>query len=176
MRNMARALGLLLVVAFAAGLWDARYGQEERRPAPSAPFRTATVERERSPRTAPELVAVEAVDRDGYDRVVFTFDGSRPGYRVRYVDQVTDQAGKRLPVPGEAFLEVAFEPARARSAAGEPTFSPASLTPGFADLRQVRFAGDFEGEVTFGIGAAGRGGFRVSELRDPIRVAIDVRS
>ena len=70
---------------------------------------------------------------------------------------------------------MAFEPARAYSAAGEPTFSPTTLTPGFADLRQVRFAGDFEGEVSFGIGAAGRGGFRVSELRDPTRVAIDVR-
>ena len=151
MRTMARALGLLLVVAFVAGLWDARYGQEERRPARSAPFRTAAVERERSPRMAPELVAVEAVDRDGYD-----------------------QAGKRLPLRGEAFLEVAFEPARAHSAAGEPTFSPTTLIPGFADLRQVRFAGDFEGEVTFGIGAAGRGGFRVSELRDPTRVAIDL--
>src|SRR4029450_4002179 len=115
MRNMARALGLLLVVAFAAGLWDARYGQE-RRPAPSAPFRTAAVERERGPRTAPERVAVEAVDRDGYDRVVFTFDGSRPGYRVRYVDEVSDQAGKRLPLPGEGVLEGAVEPARGRSA------------------------------------------------------------
>ena len=50
MRTMARAVGLLLVVAFVAGLWDARYGQEERRP---APFRSAAVERERSPRTAP---------------------------------------------------------------------------------------------------------------------------
>jgi hypothetical protein len=91
------------------------------------------------------------------------------------VDQVSDQAGKRLPLPGEAFLEVAFEPARARSAAGEPTFSPASLTPGFADLRQVRFAGDFEGEVRFGLGVTGRGGFRVSELHNPTRVAVDVR-
>jgi hypothetical protein len=39
----------------------------------------------------------------------------------------------------------------------------------------VRFAGDFQGEVLFGIGAAGRGGFRVSELRDPTRVTVDVR-
>jgi hypothetical protein len=172
---MAKALGVLLVVAFVAGVWDARYGPQERRPARSAPFRTAAVERERSPRTAPELMSVEAVDREGYDQVVFTFDGSRPGYRVRYVDQVSDQAGKRLPLRGEAFLEVAFEPARARSPAGAPTFSPASLTPGFADLRQVRFASDFEGQVTFGIGAAGRDGFRVSELRDPTRVAVDLR-
>jgi hypothetical protein len=172
---MARAVGLLLVVAFVAGLWDARYGQEERRPARSAPFRTAALERERSPRTAPELVAVEAVDRDGYDRVVFTFEGSLPGYQVRYVPQVTDAGGRRLPLAGAAFLEVAFEPARTHGPDGRPTFPDGTLTPGSAALRQVRFAGDFEGEVTFGIGAAGRGGFRVSELRDPSRVAIDVR-
>ena len=30
MRTMAKAVGLLLVVAFVAGVWDARYGQEER--------------------------------------------------------------------------------------------------------------------------------------------------
>ncbi len=166
---------LLLVVAFVAGLWDARYGREQRRPARSAPFRTAPVERDQSPRSAPELVAVEAVDRDGYDRVVFTFDGSMPGYRVRYVSQVADQAGRRLPLRGDAFLEVAFEPARAHAPGGQRTFSPAALTPGYADLRQVRFAGDFEGEISFGIGASSRGGFRVSELRDPTRVAIDVR-
>jgi hypothetical protein len=29
--------------------------------------------------------------------------------------------------------------------------------------------------VSFGIGVADRGGFRVSELRDPARVAVDVR-
>ena len=34
---------------------------------------------------------------------------------------------------------------------------------------------DFEGEVRFGIGVADRSGFRVSELRNPTRVAIDVR-
>jgi hypothetical protein len=174
MRAMAKAFVLVLVVAFAAGVWDARYG-EERRPARSAPFRAAPVERDRSARAAPQLVSVEAVDRDGYDRVVFTFDGAMPGYRVRYVPQVAGQGGRRLPLRGDALLEVAFEPARARSVAGEPTFSPATLTPGYADLRQVRFAGDFEGEVLFGIGAAGRGGFRVSELRDPTRVAVDVR-
>jgi hypothetical protein len=42
-------------------------------------------------------------------------------------------------------------------------------------LRQVRFAGDFEGQVRFGLGVAGRGGVRVSELTDPTRVAVDVR-
>jgi hypothetical protein len=39
----------------------------------------------------------------------------------------------------------------------------------------VRFAGDFEGQVSFGLGVADRGGFRVSELRNPTRVVVDVR-
>jgi hypothetical protein len=36
-------------------------------------------------------------------------------------------------------------------------------------------AGDFEGRVRFGIGVAGRDGFRVVEQHAPTRVAVDVR-
>jgi hypothetical protein len=175
MRTMARAVVLLLAVAFVAGVWDARYG-EERRPARSlAPFRTDPVERSRPGRSAPELVSVQAVDRKGYDRVLFTFRGAMPGYEVRYVPEVAGPGGGRLPLPGEAFMAVSFEPARAHDPGGEPTFPDGTLTPGYPALRQVRFAGDFEGRVSFGIGVAGRGGFRVAELRNPTRVVVDVR-
>jgi hypothetical protein len=175
MRTMARAGVLLLVLAFVAGVWDSRYGQE-RRPARSpAPFRTDPVARTRQARPAPELVSVQAVERKGYDRVLFTFQGAMPGYQVRYVPEVADQAGRRLPLRGEAFLAVTFEPARAHDPGGEPTVSTTTLTPSSPVLRQVRFAGDFEGRVSFGLGLSGRGGFRVSELRDPVRVAVDIR-
>jgi hypothetical protein len=172
MRTMAKALGLLLVVAFVAGLWDARYDREE---GPAGGFRTAPLERRHPAGTAPELVAVRTLRQDGYDRVEFTFREAVPGYRVRYVSRVTDQGGRRLPVPGQAFVSVAFQPARAHDAGGEPTFGEATLTPGYARLRQVRFAGDFEGRVAFGLGVAGRDGFRVAELRDPARIAVDIR-
>ena len=174
MRTMGRALLLLLVVAFVAGVWDARYGREGT-PSRSAPFRTGPAERERLTRPAPELVSVETAEHAGYDRVLFSFEGSAPGYRVRYVARVTDSAGRRLPLGGEAFVEVTFEPARARDPDGTPTFSTGAMAPGLPALRQVRFAGDFEGRVRFGLGVAGRGGFRVSELRNPTRVAVDVR-
>ena len=175
MRTMGRGLLLLLVVAFVAGVWDARSerGTTQRRAA--APFGTGPVSRERTPRTAPQLVSVRVDERDGYDRVVFTFEGPMPGYRVRYVPQVTGADGRRVPLRGTAFLEVAFEPARARDPDGTPTFPAATITPSSPELRQVRFAGDFEGQVSFGLGVAGRGGFRVSELRNPTRVAVDVR-
>ena len=174
MRTMARVGVLVLVVAFFAGVWDTRQGQE-RRPGSPAPFRTEPVERSRLTRPAPELVSVQAVERKGYDRVLFTFQGAMPGYQVRYAPQVTDQAGRPVALRGKAFLAVTFEPARAHDPGGEPTVSTATLTPGSPVLRQVRFAGDFEGQVTFGLGLAGRDGFRVSELRGPTRVAVDVR-
>ena len=175
MRTMARAVVLLLVVAFVAGVWDSRY-EQERQPAGSpAPFRTEPVERSRRSRSAPEVVSVQTMEQEGYDRVVFTFEGPMPGYQVRYVSRVTDAAGERLPLRGQAFLAVAFQPARAHDPDGEATFPTAAITPGYPALRQVRFAGDFEGQVAFGIGVADRGGFRVSELRDPTRVVVDVR-
>jgi hypothetical protein len=175
MRTMGRALFLLLVVAFVAGVWDARYGREGTPARSGRPFGTELVERDRLTRPAPELVSVETAERDGYDRVLFTFEGSLPGYQVRYLPRVTDAGGRRLALRGQAFLEVAFQPARARGPDGRPTFSTGTLSPGSAALRQVRFAGDFEGQVRFGLGVAARGGFRVSELRNPTRVAVDVR-
>jgi hypothetical protein len=175
MRTMGRALLLLLVIAFVAGVWDTRYGQDTTPRRATAPFGTRPVERDRPARPAPELVSVSTSERNGYDRVVFTFEGSLPGYQVRYVPQVTDAGGRRLPLAGAAFLEVAFEPARAHGPDGRPTFPDGTLTPGSAALRQVRFAGDFEGRVSFGLGVATRGGFRVSEHRNPARVAVDVR-
>jgi hypothetical protein len=176
MRTMGRAVVLLLAVAFLAGAWQARYGRDDRPAARSpAPFRTAPVERSRSSRPAPVLVSVQTARRDGYDRVLFTFRGSMPGYRVGYVPRVDDGAGRRLPLRGQAFMAVAFEPARARDTGGATTFQAGTLSPDYPSLRQVRFAGDFEGRVSFGIGVADRGGFRVSELGGPARVAVDVR-
>ena len=175
MRTMAKAVGLLLAVAFLAGLWQQRYGEESRPGSSSAPFRTATAARSHSPRTAPELLSVATAERDGHDRVTFTFQGSAPGWRVRYAPKVAGADGRALPLDGEAFLEVTFDPARARDTAGRPTFPEGDLGPGAVSVRQVRFAGDFEGQVRFGIGVAGRDGFRVIEQRDPTRVAVDVR-
>ena len=95
MRTMARAVVLLLVVAFVAGVWDARYGADDQpRGRSGPPFRTAPAERSRAARLAPELVSVATSERDGYDRVLFTFEGAAPGYQVRYVSRVTDQAGR----------------------------------------------------------------------------------
>jgi hypothetical protein len=172
---MAKAVGLLLAVAFLAGLWQQRYGGEAQPGSSSAPFRKTPASRSHTPGTAPELLSVATAVRDGHDRVTFTFQGSTPGWRVRYVPQVAGAGGRAVPLEGEAFLEVTFEPAQARDTAGRPSFPDGDLGSGAVSVRQVRLAGDFEGQVRFGIGVAGRDGFRVVEQRSPTRVAVDVR-
>jgi hypothetical protein len=98
-----------------------------------------------------------------------------PGYRVGYVAAVRDEADRPLALRGDTSLVVAFTPALAHRPDGTPTFQGGTITTGYPELRQVRFAGDFEGRVTFGVGVARRGGFRVMELTGPNRVAVDVQ-
>ena len=43
-------------------------------------------------------------------------------------------------------------------------------------MKQVGLAEDWEGLVRLGIGLDHRAGFRVLELRDPVRVVVDVAS
>ena len=170
MAALGRVFLLVLAIAFLAGAWQARHP-----PRGSAPFRTAAVERARDSRPAPELVSVRTARRDGYDRVLFTFRGGMPGYRVGYVAAVRDEADRPLALRGGTYLAVAFAPAQAHEADGSPTFQGGTISTDYPGLRQVRFAGDFEGRVAFGVGVAGRGGFRVIQLTGPDRVAVDVR-
>jgi hypothetical protein len=171
MATLGRTFLLVLLLAFLAGAWQARHPPVDG----SAPFRTATLERTRQTRPAPELVSVRTARKAGYDRVLFTFKGAMPGYRVGYVATARDEAGRPLALRGGTYLTVAFTPALAHQPDGAPTFQGGTITTDYPDLRQVRFAGDFEGRVAFGVGVAGRGGFRVTELTGPNRVAVDVR-
>jgi hypothetical protein len=168
---LGRTFLLVLLIAFLAGAWQARHPPA----GGSASFRTATLERTRHTRPAPELVSVRTARKAGYDRVLFTFRGAMPGYRVGYVATVRDEADRPLALRGGTYLTVAFTPALAHEPDGTPTFQGGTITADYPDLRQVRFAGDFEGRVAFGVGVAGRGGFRVTELTGPNRVAVDVR-
>ena len=47
------------------------------------------------------------------------------------------------------------------------------LAPRYPQLLMVKEAGDFESYLSFGIGLAARGGYRVSSLTSPDRVVID---
>ncbi len=136
------------------------------------PFTTAPKTTTAGPATPQATLTRITVGRHAaFDRVVFRFRGSTPGYRVRYVAQVI-QDGSGLPVTllGRRFLQIRFEP----TVNGSSLNASAVITPRFPTLRQIKRAGDFEGVITFGAGLSKRAGFRVFTLSAPRRVVVDV--
>lgn len=120
-----------------------------------------------------------------FDRVVVDVAGiaaGEIGYRVRYVDTVT-QPGSGLPVPlaGGARMQVDVT-VPAYDSSGRPTYSPTERSAvvdvrGYDTLRQVAIAGSFEGQTTFGVGVRARLPMRVFVLDGPgrgSRLVIDV--
>ncbi|WP_354233835.1 hypothetical protein [Arthrobacter sp. UYEF3] len=117
-----------------------------------------------------------------FDRLVIDLNGPVAGYTVRYVSKVA-QDGSGLPIPlrGQAFLQLTVN-APAYDDAGKPTYAPGdkgelSNVGGYQTLRQVAWAGSFEGYTSLGIGVRARLPFRVLTLAGPdagSRLVIDV--
>lgn len=126
----------------------------------------------------PMLIGIRSAAHpdQGYDRIVFDFEGTLPGYTVRYVDQVREDPSD-LPVtlPGRRYLLVTFTPAQAHSEAGQSLISPGSRLLDYPMLRGYVLVGDFEGYVSVALGLDDVVGFRVGELPgQPGRVYVDV--
>ena len=118
---------------------------------------------------------------DCYDRVVFDINGPGPvGYDVRYVPVVSeDGSGNPVPVAGDAALQVVVR-APTQGSQGDTSghqpgvvFAPNGARlhgPGGLEnwgcLREVRSAGSFEGQTTFGIGVRDKLPFRVDTWTD----------
>jgi hypothetical protein len=113
---------------------------------------------------------------DGYDRIVFDFTGPLPGYTVRYVNEVREDASDRpVTVPGRRFLLIAFTPAQAHTDAGGATITPRGKTLDYPMMRGYVIVGDFEGHVSVAVGLDDVVGFRVGELPgSPGRIYLDV--
>ena len=115
-----------------------------------------------------------------YDRVVFDVNGPEPvGYTARYVPVVqADGSGKPVPVAGGAALEVVVrapilgtdsqghQPGSRVPAVGEDLVA-ASRVAGWTSVRQVSYAGSFEGQTTTAIGVRARLPFRIFVTGDP---------
>ena len=123
-----------------------------------------------------------------FDRLVIDLRGpaqGTPSYDVRYVDAVSQQgSGHAVPLEGGAALRVLIG-APAYDDGYEPTFEPdedgdAVSVDGFDTLRQVAWAGSFEGQTSLGVGTRARLPFRVFTLLGPpgddraVRLVIDV--
>lgn len=134
-----------------------------------------------TPMVTGPLTGVRAGRHACYDRLVLDVAGRAPGYTVRYVDTVyTDGAGMVVPLRGGAKLSLVAN-APAYTASGHPSFLPANRAEvvdvtGYDTLRQVAWAGSFEGRTSLGVGVRARLPFRVFTLSDGTtsRVVVDV--
>ena len=141
-----------------------------------APTSTTTKTVTRSPSPFPHLIGIRTGRHDAFDRVVFDLRGAAPGYKVGYVSTVReDGSGKVIDLRGNANLMVRLRPAEAHRNDGSPTYTGAKrIFVNYPELREVAFAGDFEGVVSIALGLHAKHGFRVMTLSDPTRIVVDV--
>ena len=131
------------------------------------------------------LTDVRVARHEGFDRVVFEFDGAVPGYDVEYVQPpiTEDGSGDEVAVDGAAFLSVTMRPASGfdlSTGEGEQTYEGptriAGADSGASVIQEVVRTGDFEAVLAWVIGVSDRVDFRVDELNGPSRLVIDVRN
>lgn len=131
----------------------------------------------------PRLVDADIGAHEGYDRFVLDFvDTGDLADSVGWIDggPRTDGEGAPIPMDGAAFLEVrvvgfAFwmlEPTEWYD--GPDDLSGPSR--GLVNVRQATMTGDFEGYVTWHLGADRVAPFRVFTLEAPSRLVVDVCS
>ncbi len=156
-------------------------------PTPSltcAPVATSSVSASATPGTdvaAPTLTGVTAASGPCGDQVIFEVSGvSSVGYRIEYKDQLLGiGSGIPIPVRGGAVLVVNLE-APAYDDAGQSTYSPSDRanlvsTAGLSSVRQVAWAGSFEGYSLIGIGVDRIRPFSVSVMAgSPTRVIVQI--
>lgn len=118
-----------------------------------------------------------------YDRLVVDVSGQLKGYSVKYVNSVlTEGQGAVVPLRGGARLQVVVRAPDHDVNTGRLTYQPANRAEltnvsGFSTLRQVAYAGSFEGQTTIGLGVRARLPYRVFVLAGPgtgSRLVIDV--
>lgn len=129
------------------------------------------------------LTGVQAGRHECYDRLVFRLSGRAPGYRVEYVNVVSeDGSGNPVPLRGGARISVIVRNPAYDVNTGKPTYRPANERElvdarGYRTFRQVAWAGSFEGQSTIGLGVRAKLPFRVLTLTGPgsgSRLVVDV--
>jgi len=137
-----------------------------------------TVTKEVAVPPVPRLLRIRSAQHpdEGYDRITFDFEGTLPGFDVRYVaEAIADGSGEPVDVPGRRLLQIRFSPAQAHNDAGTESVTPRSKTLNYPMMEAYAITGDFEGVVTVVIGLDDVVGFRIGELPGtPGRIYLDV--
>jgi hypothetical protein len=132
------------------------------------------------------LVAVRIGTHDGYDRITFEFrapspnpggKGGIPRYEIATAKppHYEDPSGREIDVNGSAFARIVFHGAAGYDFDGDPTYTgPRTVRAGFPVLVEAVEAGDFEATLSWILGMRQQSCWKVIELHNPDRVAIDM--
>jgi len=126
------------------------------------------------------IKVIRTAKQNGFDRVVFEFEGPFPNYRVEYLKShfYDAETGRiRIRQPGNVFLQVEFFVVPTD---GQLKFTEAKgFVPkgrlGMPSLQSVRDKVLFEGFYDFLMGVLSRKPYRVTELSNPTRLVIDFK-
>lgn len=184
----------LLIMALLAGCTDSREDVADREPTGRTPAPAETAAEEPAPTSSEDdrwttdpvekagnevttLEAVRHAAHEGYDRIVFEFDGPLPGYKVSYATPPVHQcgSGENVVVQGDAVIKVNMYPANAHTEAGQPTVATRDYLLSGRNVKQFKLICDFEAVVEWVVGVSVRAEYRVLELSDPVRLVVDVR-
>jgi hypothetical protein len=128
------------------------------------------------------LTDVRAASHDGYDRLVFQFRNTLPGYDVRYVEPPVraDGSGDEVAVDGGAVLVIRMEPALdadlTQESAPQTYKGPTRFSPDTSAVVELVRTGGFEAVLTWAAGVDEKRPFLVTTLESPARLVIDVAS
>ena len=123
------------------------------------------------------LREVRSARNEGFDRVVFQFDGDQvPGYHLEYIDKPVIKCGSGAPtaVAGQGWLQVRLQPAQAHEN-GQVTVAKREHKPALPVLEELELTCDFEADVTWVLGVRKPNKYRVMELQGPTRLVVDVQ-
>ena len=122
---------------------------------------------------------------EGYDRVVFQFRNTLPGYKVEYVlpPLKEDGSGNPVKIKGNFFVVVRMEPASGfdlNTGEGVMVYKgPKRLggsTAGTSVVQELVRTGDFEAVLTWAIGLSDKVDFRVQAATSLPRLIVDFRN
>ena len=144
---------------------------------------TAGITEKKNPnlRESVTMAQVRSARHEGYDRIVFEFLGDQlPSYKIEYIDRPVRACGSGdvVPFAGDAWLSVRFSGAQAHAPGGDATIPVKDRTqsPNLTVLRDLKMICDFEGRVVWVAGNSAPNKYRVLELRNPTRLAVDIKN
>lgn len=116
---------------------------------------------------------------EGYDRVVFEYDGGTPSLEMDRAQPPyhRDPSGLPLEVSGSVVYRITLHGATKydQQTGEQPYQGPTDFEPGYTQIVQFVESGDFEATHSWYLGVKGGTCLRAFQLTDPSRIVIDVQ-